>query len=1029
MGIATTTFTTQQEGSRRAHAANVLNRGLSSSARSGNMATMSRRMSSPSLVGRERELELLQAALIRASDKHAVLVQVTGEAGIGKSRLLAELSQQAREQGWLVAGGSCVQFAAGTLPYAPMAEILARLQATAVSEAPDSASTRQLLPEFRIADGPVWSTDGQDHRYALLESVATIIESATAKAPVLLIVEDIHWAARSTLDLLRYLAQRLSDRPLALGLTVRSDEPANSETVNGLAELLRLPDVERVDLTRLSRADMALIATGVLGLEQTEQFVDQLWRRSEGNPFFGEEILATGEATGSSATLRHVTLARMSGLSTAAVSLVRAASVGGRSVSCSLLQDVLKITETEMTAGVREAFAEHVLEADPAPDVLTFRHALVQEAVYGELVSSERKQLHANYAELLESRRPADPSGLAVLANHWDRAGSPKAIEAHVAAGMAADRVGAYSEALSQFSRALELLEALLDEAPSGPGGLDRGEVVQHAAQSAWASGDPALAVRLLAPLLADKRDTLQPMALASMLERLSFYELSSGDPGLAATHASQALSLAERLPDSESKAALLTAISRIMLANRDEVAASTATEALRVARSAGSMRQECRALRILGVVRCFGPYYDPGGLALVREAVALAQKAGDSETVLAAGMSFIAAAGNYGLYGEASEVQGAVDEYLDAKPAGLPLPELSHFVANAAQLAFLCGRWLEADALLRAPELRAVRGSEGAELDVARTRLAAGRGLIERAEELVVACELATRDTPNRLPALLAEIHSAAGRWAEVAQTGLAWATEHDLSDFYLTAPVLMMRANVELWETARARGDASAEGSHRLAAEDLAQTIERITNGALGHGPLSPWTQYVILFVRAELARVRGEVAPDVWRSAADSAEAMGSDYWQIYPRFRCSEAMLRQVPSRRAEATLELRRAHDLASSVGAIPLLTEINSLAERARVSLEPTAPTPAPDSSLPTSGGRAELHRLGLTSREIEVLEMLVQGRTNRQIGQALFTTEKTAATHVSRILGKLGVANRVEAAAVAHRLHLDGQR
>ena len=237
--------------------------------------------------------------------------------------------------------------------------------------------------------------------------VLEVLRGLSETAPVLLALEDVHWADRSTLDLLTFLVGRLREERLLLAVTYRSDEIDRRDALRGfLAEAARRPRVERLQLARLTPAEALAQLEGILESAPARGLAEAIFARSEGNPLFAEELVSAAEHDGAERlpeTLRDMLLARIGGLSASAQDVVRAAAVGGRRVHHELLASVIDLDEAQLTHAIREAVRDHVLVADG--DSVTFRHPLLQEAAYGELVPGEGARLHAACAHALE-RRP-----------------------------------------------------------------------------------------------------------------------------------------------------------------------------------------------------------------------------------------------------------------------------------------------------------------------------------------------------------------------------------------------------------------------------------------------------------------------------------------------------------------------------------------------------------------------------------------------------------------------------------------------
>ncbi len=266
----------------------------------------------------------------------------------------------------------------------------------------------------------------------------------------------------------------------------------------------RLPRVERLALTRFDRAEVVSQLEAILGGAPAPSLVDSVLGRSDGNPFFAEEIVAAGgeSATdGLPATLREVLLVRVAALSPAGRSVLDAAAAAGRRVDPDLLAEVAGMTEPELEAAVREAIAAQLLvvEAPPAAERYAFRHALVQEAVYGELLPSQRRRLHVALAQALERRGPTSDGGgasrMAELAYHWSAAADlPRALVASLAAAHGAMAERAFADAARQFERTIELWEQVPDA--EGLVGSDLSAVLSEASWATGVAGHPASIAR-----------------------------------------------------------------------------------------------------------------------------------------------------------------------------------------------------------------------------------------------------------------------------------------------------------------------------------------------------------------------------------------------------------------------------------------------------------------------------------------------------------------------------------------------------
>lgn len=384
-------------------------------------------VSRSTFVGRTGELGRLDAALRRAADGRPGMVVVAGEAGVGKSRLIEEFAERAGQAGAVVAVGGAAPLAGGALPYAPLVQMLRAL-------AEDRRATSSEAERVELSRVLAWlTTDSPDGRGTcapevgrgrLFDLLAGLLGRLGRAAPLLLVLEDLHWADSATLDFLAYLLRGLRRARLLVVGSYRVDEPGE-RLAGWLAEVRRLRAVGWVELARFSRAELAALLVGLRGGPVDGAVVAEVFDRSEGNPFFAEELFAAGTGAGQvrlPRSLREVLLARVHHLSPAGQHLLAAAAVAGRRQVCPhrLLAAVAGGAEEELTDRLREALDHGLLVVAPpgegGPDRYVFRHALLQEAVYGELLAGQRARLHEGYARALAGPAADRPARVPELA-------------------------------------------------------------------------------------------------------------------------------------------------------------------------------------------------------------------------------------------------------------------------------------------------------------------------------------------------------------------------------------------------------------------------------------------------------------------------------------------------------------------------------------------------------------------------------------------------------------------------------------
>src|SRR5829696_377000 len=517
---------------------------------SGMIGGVARRVSSPVVVGRHAEAARLGAALERAAGGQPAIVLVAGEAGVGKTRLVHGLVGRAGELGAVALTGGCLDVGDGVLAYAPLVEALrplvGLLDAAELERVLGGArgELARVVPEL----GPPPAGAGGGGRPAeaplaptrLFELLLGVLHRLAEGAPLLLVVEDLHWADQSTRDLLGFLVRNLRGG-VALVLTYRSDELHRRHPLRPfLAELDRSGRAERLELERLGRRDLAELLAGILEAPAPPALIGEILARSEGNPFFAEELLAAHlDGTRLPLALPDLVLARVEALSEPAQRVLEVAAVAGTRVDHELLAAVVDQDAEQLVRLLREAVTRHVLGVDEATGAYVFRHALVQEAIYDDLLPVQRGPLHAAYARALERRiaRRGDTPGAggatAVeqgrLAYHWYAAHDlGQALLASVKAGQAAEAASALAEALGHYERALELWDQAPEAAASSP--LDRGTLLHRAAEAANLAGYDDRAITL-GRLALDRVDPVaEPLRAGALLERLARYHWTAAD-------------------------------------------------------------------------------------------------------------------------------------------------------------------------------------------------------------------------------------------------------------------------------------------------------------------------------------------------------------------------------------------------------------------------------------------------------------------------------------------------------------------
>jgi DNA-binding CsgD family transcriptional regulator/tetratricopeptide (TPR) repeat protein len=986
---------------------------------------MGGRVASPTFVGRVEELQVLEAARRRAATTEPAIVLVGGEAGVGKTRLVAELTGGCATDETRVLAGGCVPVGDGALPYAPIVEALRTLVAeVGVDEVrgligPSWPELARLLPALGAPDRA--GQPDQAAQARLFELVLGLLGRLGEQVPLVLVVEDLHWADRSTRDLLAFLVRNLRRERLLLVITYRNDEPGQQRLGPYLAELERAGRVERIELSRLGRAQTVAQLVGILGAAPAAELADSVFARSEGNPFFTEELLAVVR-TGSHelpATLRDLLRGRIDGLPEPAARVLAVVAMVGRRISHRLLALVAGLGDQALTEALRAAVASQLLMTAPGEDGYDVRHALLREVVDADLMPGERARLHAGLARALTERPELAGVSPAVaaaeLAVHWDAAGEPtRALPARVRAGQAAAAANAFPEAQRHDERALELWDQVPD--PAGVAGLDWVELLTRAADAAGAAGQAQSALALLSTALAQLDPADDPVRVALLHMRRGGHRWEAGDERSCLAELEEAVRILPATPSAERARVLAYYAQWLMLAGRFRAAARHAEQALAAARMVGARAEEGHALDILG--------YCTDDIEHLVAARRVAEEVGNAEGVARAYLNLGAILSRQGRNREALDVfrRG----FAAARQLGLERAMGSYLAAALSGTLFELGDWEESGRVV--DEALEREGSSRFRLLDIKGQLEVGRGDFPTAREHL---ELAVRLGPSPFEASwpltsLAELaiweerYDDAGRLVDRAMDVVEPLDPEEVSPptDLARVPAVGLRLEADRADRARAARSAAGVQEARRRAEPLLAALRAMAGTAADGG--DAWAPCYAALGEAEWARLEGRPDPLLWRQAAECWERIEMAHWAAYARFREAEALLATRASR-SRAAAVLRTANRTASALGAAPLRREIELLAGRGRLDLrEQAGAAPAPPAPPPDPAP------FGLTRREAEVLVLVAAGRTNRQIGQQLYITPKTASLHVSRILAKLGVTGRGEAAAVAHRLGLD---
>ncbi|MEU8605252.1 helix-turn-helix transcriptional regulator [Streptomyces parvulus] len=967
------------------------------------------------LVGREDELARLTGVLERARAGEARAVLVAGDAGVGKTRTLDEVAARAAGAGTTVLTGHCVDLGDVGLPYLPFTEILGAL---AADERFAGVLAAHPVADRLLGGGPEDGGGADRSRLRLFEGVAALLTELAEVAPLLLVLEDLHWADQSSRDLLRFLLSRgVLQRPaggarghrLAVLASYRADDLHRRHPLRPLlAELVRLPAVERLELRPLPDADVARLVRALRDRPLPDTTVHRIVERAEGNAFYAEELVAATDAPagGVPSGLADVLLIRFEQLSETAQQVLRTAAVAGRRVGHGLLRDAVGLPEEELEAALREAVERQLLvSADGG--TYSFRHALAREAVYADLLPGERARLHGGFARLLAGPGRRSDSA-AERAHHYRESHDlPEALAASLEAADHAQRVGAPAEELRHVETALDLWSAV--DAAARPAGPDAVTLTLRASAAAVHAGELHRAVSLTRSALAGLGQDADLELAARVRYTLAGNLLSVDNQSAAYAHSSEALGLIPADPPSATWLwAAATHVTAARQVGENGSAREVGRRALAVAEELGVT--DARADLLISLTSLEGANRaTPQGRERLFEARELARRAGNAPVELRA--LFNLAIGSFES-GDPEECLTWASEGLDrARRAGLlssPYPREMRYLRLLVR--YTLGQW---DECVRESE------EEGGPLPASGGH-ALGPGLyvaLARGDEAAADRARALLEGPfdwmARLVAGIVLTDAAALRGDAEGAVRSMRSTVEALTDDVGTPPLATVRLAAlalsavadTVVELRRAGDETGAARWAGTAATLVEQARSSAGYGEDGTAPQGPEGQAWLARAEAEWGRTTGSGPdPGAWEKAV-AAFTFGDVYERARCRLRWAEALL--AADRRAEAAAEAEAVRRDADRLGARLLRERLDDLVRRGRL----TDPAPG-------GGEGAAL----LTARERDVLRLLALGHSNRRIGEELFISAKTASVHVSNILGKLHAASRTEAVAVAYR-------
>lgn len=950
------------------------------------------RLVSPLFAGRETDLAQLRSAAERVRSGTSARVLITGEAGIGKSRLTAEFVDGMGAD-WLTVSGGCPELGAEFLPYVAFLPIVQQLVEAEGGSPPGSALSGLLPRSGTTAD------ESPGTRLALLQQLLALIDRAAARRPLLLVVEDLHWADSASREFFGYLARNLGERQVMLVGTVRTGELPTGHPIRQLvAELGRREDVVSLPLEPLDAHHVGEQVTAIDGRYDPARAA-AIYERSGGNPLFVEALAGNDAASQTAGPLTELLLERVARLSDSARYVLGVASIAGSTVGHDFLARLADRTDVDLDQALRELVErDQLLAFDHG---YRFRHDLIREAVDGDLLPGERRRLHARAAELLSERPDLATQGrsAAELAEHWYQAG--RAEEAYAASLAAADEaraVFAFGEELRHLQRALDLRP--IDDP-------QRLELLERAVEAALPAGQAALGLDHADAALELIDETADPeRAVAVLLNRSHFRSRLDLD---ARPDLDRALELLPAHKPTFQQGVLhyLLAIDHAT-GRRSEAALKHAATVFDLAEELDDDRLRCRASTARGLALTVRGDIDDA-LVWHRKAEDLALATGDDYILMANRLWYVASMTYGGRWEQAIETGYAAlrqAELLGMQGWRGPLLRLNIAFAYEA-----LGRLDEAiriceEALAADPEELA-RGVLSASLGSYHI----ARGDFERALPLLPDVESVYRGASTMRSyamgystrvwcelALARNLPESANREVDLLLRHTREHTPDAPPDLYGLLPAArIQRARI-----------AAAPRNRVIAAEVAANRAEiaaLMSTAPTGSPPYE-----------ARRRAIETELEPDRladWDGLADTWRRLNVLPEVVESLIGGAEAAL--ASSNRAGARRRLAEARDLATQADRTILLRRVDALAQRA--GLEPQTGAEVEDAT-------------GLTRREHDVLRLLARGLPNRQIASELFISPATVGVHVSRVLGKLGASSRTEAAAIARTAGLlpDGE-
>ncbi|RKR76580.1 helix-turn-helix transcriptional regulator [Frondihabitans australicus] len=991
------------------------------------------------LIEREAEMSQLLSLVRSGGSGDATVAIVTGEPGAGKSRLAAEFAAEFERRGGVAVTGWCAPVSSSRVAFGPILGILAQLLARR-PDLPDSVTDEVWSSLRPLADGSAPTTDtGPLATTRVLAAIVELMSAASETAPLLVVVEDAHWADPATLDALSFAARLIDTHPVSLLVTARSTGGGrSSQSRRVLTELRRLPRTVDVPLGPLSDAGTRAIVE-----REAPRIADDLAARvvdlADGNPFYAQLLAHQPHPDRLPREIGDLLLGAVGRQASGARDLLIQLRVLGDRSDARLLADALGVDLDALTSVAAALVDEGLLVTDRSS--VAFRHALVGEAVDDDILPSERALAHARAADaLLRSGAAESPERGVELAEHLLACGrTAEAVAAALRGARHAVDVLAFADACENYDAVLRLWSLAGGGAGSASAAADvdlTTVFLEAIDANRWAGRlDRARALAAEA-----RARALVPVERARLEHSHARVMAASGRLRDALGMLRVAESLTSGDTDRERHSAILASLAQTeMTLGEARAAATTADRAIAeagddvVALHAGITRAACRAQ--LGEAAA--------AVDDLRALLPEVRRRGDLELVIRCYGNLAFATG---VAGRPSDVLRVSDEAIEVcRLYGPVTSAASTIVSNYCTALVAAGRWEEA----RQVATTGIEGAGGSPaalfLATQLAQVAALRGDWQSASAILDEARPRIGDSPYAFELAFVDAEIAAWTERPADAIRIIGETLDDLDEqedqlLVLDACRIALRASADaLQHSGRSATVTDARGS--AAARELHDKARRVA-GSLR----TPLAAAASAACDAESDRARGRDTSEAWHALAALERDLGRPFDEAYALARAGACEVHELYTQRARDTLldARRRAVDL----GAAPLAALVDAVARRASILLMPegsapslaapaavpspttsapvAAPEAAPHGTAAQSAGPGDEHPGGLTRREVQVLRLVAAGATNRSIGQALFISDRTVAVHVGNILAKLGVANRTEAAHLARGFDLE---